>query len=1309
MVDRGKRDVRGGLFLVLVLGISISSVQAQGLFSRLTNRYTTGDPEVLNQIGAEGPKGVTAGDMNGDGFDDIVVANLDGSVSVLLSTGVGSMEEQRLVPSAAVGGDTLGSLRAVAVADFNSDGKLDVAAADILGERVVILLGGGDGTLVRHSHVPVGPARTLAVGDFDQNGSVDLAVGASPSDCEQLDYCLDPDEADPHFCQFINVSPPNLSILFGNDDGTFGAPQHLLENYDGCIYDVQAVDLNHDGYLDVLALDYTHRDLLIFPGDGQGGFAPATELEVSGMGPRSFVIQYLDENLEGGLPPLGATLDIAVANRESSTLDLFFGSGGFGFSEPRTIDAGNAPRDVAAGDLNGDGLAELLTTNRNEGAVSVFQGLGGGAFQPASIRFHTGTSPREIVLADFTSDGALDAAVNNRISQDISVFIGKPGLPGFLVPERFYESGISPVDVVAADFDGDGHPDVASVGLRSHTVNVRLNSGDGGLSSQVIYDVLFAPTSLAAADLNGDGDQDLAVASLGAVGSDSQPSGISTLLGRGDGTFEDPLLMPVSALSLQLSSIRVADISGDGAFDIVAGGNSGQLYVYRGLGDGTFEDGRLLPSRMSGRPLNTSVADFNNDGRLDIATSDADVLFNDGEFFTEFGAWSGQQKYFASGVPNVDKTWFVDSADLDSDGNQDLMLALTFVRPDPIGVFFGDGAGEFAFPDIYDGPDFGVVASIAEDMDGDGKTDIVIGNRCAATVIILSGTQGRAFQRTETVPAFSVEGLAVTDMNDDGRPDLVGVGKGLWVLLNGEEPQLVEPTEAIAPEHLPTEGVYINELMALNESYYVDDQQQTPDWVEFFNYSETSRDLTGWKLLHHDRSGAQVEWVLPAYQLGPMEHGIVYLGAGIVPAGPTPGLVCNAFALHRGGEFLSLADADGLIQDRVGFPELPADVSYGRIRDASRFFDYNDRPSMGARNVQPGNIDPSIEPRNPIVLDGTRVSISGAAFDELGIAYASVSYRLGDDPTFHEIALFDNGLEGDRDAGDLRYGAVIPNVEPGTEVTYYLRVVDRDGEEVTVPGDVTRPEDLLRFEFGGSQSGGLQLSEVVADNETGLADELGEREDWVELVNCGAEPVALDGLALTKDFFTPEASWPFPSGTTLAPGERLIVFCDNDERQGPLHASFRLNRAGDELLLLDLSSSPPAILDALAFGPQDDDAAFGRPDCGDEPQALPAPTPGAPNTTEPGGYRRGDVDGDGGFSLTDSIFLFSFLFLGGSEPPCHSAADADDSGLLDLTDGIYALNFLFLGGAPMIAPFPDCGDDPTADGLTCESYATCRG
>lgn len=89
-------------------------------------------------------------------------------------------------------------------------------------------------------------------------------------------------------------------------------------------------------------------------------------------------------------------------------------------------------------------------------------------------------------------------------------------------------------------------------------------------------------------------------------------------------------------------------------------------------------------------------------------------------------------------------------------------------------------------------------------------------------------------------------------------------------------------------------------------------------------------------------------------------------------------------------------------------------------------------------------------------------------------------------------------------------------------------------------------------------------------------------------------------------------------------------------------------------------------------------------------------------------FIRGDVDANGALEITDSVRIFTFLFVGGQEIACQDAADANDSGVLDITDGIYLLNFLFRGGGAPPAPFPDCGADESEDSLGCERHGPCK-
>jgi hypothetical protein len=212
----------------------------------------------------------------------------------------------------------------------------------------------------------------------------------------------------------------------------------------------------------------------------------------------------------------------------------------------------------------------------------------------------------------------------------------------------------------------------------------------------------------------------------------------------------------------------------------------------------------------------------------------------------------------------------------------------------------------------------------------------------------------------------------------------------------------------------------------------------------------------------------------------------------------------------------------------------------------------------------------------------------------------------------------------------------------------------------------------------------------------------------VELYTRSDEPTPLLGLSLSDDPAWPE-KWPCPD-VVLAPGERLLIWCDDTREQGPLHASFKLDASGEALGLYSLEGDVPWVQDFVRFGPQETDRSLGRfPDGSPGFSRLACPTPAAPNLEsceDAVAFRRGDADGDGSLTITDAIGVLSALFLDGPLG-CRKSADIDDDGVLAITDAIRLLDFLFLGGDAPAAPFPACGPDPTADGLGCEAAPGC--
>ena len=1194
------------------------------LFPDLVLRYPTGDQSAINPLqNTEGPKALAAGDLNRDGKADIVTGNLDGSISVLLGSTNG-LQNQILVPATGILSNC--SIRSIVVADFNRDGKNDVAVADIARGGIVLLAGSGTGTLSPYERIAIGPARALAVADFDRDGNPDLLVGASPSSDEERKVPYTEAGTNRFLC-----------VMLGKGDGSFSDPKYLVPPGGAAyFYKVEAADFNRDGYDDIAALDFsnwfvstnntaTQKRILIYYNDKKGGFdssSPQRILSCTGQGPRSFCVAFVDEKMTSSSdPPPNGTLDIVVANRDSSTVEVFTNRGNGEFDNPKTLRIGGSARDVAAGDLDGDGYTDLVVVDRDKNLISVLQGKPDVTFTEVLAELPTGVSPRQIVLADVTGDGILDAAVNNRISEDVSIFLGKRGLVGFLMPGTYYPAGFSPVSVVSGDFNEDGYPDAATANLRSHDVRIRLNLTDGSFGEEIIYPVNYEPVCLAMGDLNRDGHIDLVVSSIG-YGSQGagkqQGSLLTTMLGKGDGTFvilksERPDEVGPSFHSYWL---RLGDLSGDGVLDAAVGGANGALIVQKGVGDGTFEPGLWISSIADGRPLGLALGDFDQDGRLDIATSRGKIIFNDGHFFsgtdpvTNKIVMSGRTSTFISANDTgFFQAWAVEAEDLDTDGKLDLMVALTFRRPDPIGIFYGKGDGSFTEPTIYEGPDVGAVALAGKDMDNDSIKDLIIGNRCAATVIIMKGLGNRKFEIREIIRSYSVEGLCVSDLNKDGKYDILGAGIGLWPIINGSTTEWIEPRTSQWGNTPERWGLYINEVMSLNQVYYQEKDGSSPDWVEIYNHNTFTQSLVGWSLSQISMDGYVEKWNFPdTNSIAPRQRLIVICKKKSVS---TYGL-CAPFELSAEGETIVLKRPDGIVEDQVSFPALPPDVSYARYLDGARFFAFNPSPTMGTPNRTPGNLRPVAARKDPYVgPGGSSLALTGRFFDDVAITYAALNYRISGSKTpFIELPLNDDGKNGDKQSGDGYYGIMMPPLPPGTQIEYYLRAVDVDGEVATSPENTDDTNALHHIVM--PQTGSLiRLNELMADNRTGFQDESGERHDWIELLNCGTNSMNLSGLVLTKDYYNRNSGWHFPSNTWLNPNEYLVLFCDENPGKGPLHLNFRLLKEGDRVFLV--KKDDWTVIDSLSYGPLPMETSFGILRHGYEAQMLPWPTPGSVN------------------------------------------------------------------------------------------------
>ena len=261
------------------------------------------------------------GDYNRDAILDLAVPGCEG-VAILLGKGDGTFNFFNSYP-------TSGYYHGI-TADFNGDGKLDLALAD---SGVSVLLGNGDGSFGSSNEYPAGGfSTTVATGDFNRDGKLDLVTS--------------------------NWSAGTVSVLLGNGDGTFGTHVDYAAGPDPC--GVVVADLNGDGKLDLIVANVGAATVSVFLGNGDGTFRPKVDYRVTYGAVR---VEVGDFNQDG-------KLDLAVVTN-GSTVDILLGNGDGTFQAPLSFPTGNTPWNALPADFNGDGHLDVATGNFGDGTISV--------------------------------------------------------------------------------------------------------------------------------------------------------------------------------------------------------------------------------------------------------------------------------------------------------------------------------------------------------------------------------------------------------------------------------------------------------------------------------------------------------------------------------------------------------------------------------------------------------------------------------------------------------------------------------------------------------------------------------------------------------------------------------------------------------------------------------------------------------------------------------------------------------------------------------------------------------------------------
>src|ERR1700757_3152160 len=343
-----------------------------------------------------------------------------------------------------------------------------------------------------------------------------------------------------------------------------------------------------------------------------------TRLDSITVAQKSSSVCHGDFNADGK-----PALAVASINGNISVM-LGAGSGTFGAITSFTVNSGGAGCSIITADFNSDGKADLATANFANQNVSVLLGDGAGNFAtPTNFTLNVNVMPMQIISADFNGDGKSDLATTCPIysgpSTDNISILTNNGAASFSLTDTITSGGGFPTDpysLTAADFNGDGKMDIACANIYQNSVGVFLGTGTGTFGAVTNFAVGYMPCSITAADFNNDGKTDIATVNSGGT------NDISLLIGNGVGSFAAATSFPIFSTPKQIIS---GDFNNDGNIDVVFT-NPASLGIYEGNGAGSFINYHqiILGSQYgwsTRRPL--TAADFNADGRLDIAVADS--------------------------------------------------------------------------------------------------------------------------------------------------------------------------------------------------------------------------------------------------------------------------------------------------------------------------------------------------------------------------------------------------------------------------------------------------------------------------------------------------------------------------------------------------------------------------------------------------------------------------------------------------------------------------------------------------------------
>ena len=715
------------------------------------------------------PYAAALGDLNGDGKPDVVVANQNANtISVLrnISGPGGFLFAART--DLPVGADP----RAVAVGDVTGDGRPDIVVISTAGSSIVSVLRnlsatpGGDissSSFAPRVDFPVGATpSSLAIGDVNGDGKPDLIITSLVNGTVSVLR---------NTVQSGAIYPPSFAAPVSFAAGTY--PRSVAVS-----------DLDGDGRIDIAVVNERSNSVSVLRNTAAAG-----SIDASSFAPMS------------------------------------------------SFPTGSNPNYVTASDLDGDGKPDLVITNFGSNTVSVLRNtampgtLNTGSFAP-KVDLATGSQPFSATTGDADGDGKLDIITVNAASNTVSV-LRNLAAPGSIATSSFsskvdFATGNYPVGIAMGDLDGDGIPELVPVNAGSNTVSVLAIN-----IAQPPVITLFTPASgpagatitITGANFNSTPASNLVY--FGAVRADvtggsstsltvKVPTGATyqplTVLNSANGligyssrsfitTFTNPFGSGIPAnfyrpkvdfstgASSFLYAVAFGDLDGDGKPDMVGVNRIAQtVSVLRNIsGTGTITAASFaapLVISTPNYPESVTLADIDGDGKLDIvAANPGSYNFSVLRNLASPGALTAAS--FAARV-DISTGQYISSlaaGDLDQDGKTDIVVTnlysgtvSVFRNTTTIGVV---NASSFAAKADYPAGD-GPRVVVIRDVNNDAKPELIVANEKSNNVSVLNNTTSAGFitsasfsTKIDYAAGSSPSGVAVGDLDEDGKPDIV--------------------------------------------------------------------------------------------------------------------------------------------------------------------------------------------------------------------------------------------------------------------------------------------------------------------------------------------------------------------------------------------------------------------------------------------------------------------------------------------------------------------------------------------------------